>query len=186
MIGGSAGFGGADGGSASFIPSSLRDGWKVEDIPVHANEARAGSFFRGKETALGGTEVINATRMTMNTKLVDTFCGTTKGKVITITEEDKSKYVGLNIVGKQGPIPVSKDNIDKYVGTTVMIHSPQLCLTPGDAYCTTCVGKNWSLLKDGLSSAVSNIGDVLTNDKMKRMHGKAMKLTVFHFEKSIH
>lgn len=99
MIGGSAGFGGADGGKSSFIPSSLRDGWQIEDIPIHANEARAGSFFRGKETAAGGTDVIVATRMGMNTRISEDYCGSERGLVTVIDQPlNFSKYYGLSIV----------------------------------------------------------------------------------------
>lgn len=185
MIGGSAGFGGSEGGTSSFIPTSLRDGWKIEDIPVHANEARAGSFFRGKETAAGGTDVIVATRMGMNTRISEEYCGSTNGLPTEITQEDIKKYLGLSVVNKDKPILLTKDNIESYVGKLVELHSPTYCVTQGDAYCATCVGVTWSRLRDGMNNVLSNIGDVFMYDRMKRMHGKSLKLAEFTFTRYI-
>lgn len=181
MIGGSAGFGGADGGTASFIPASLRDGWRVEDIPIHANEARAGSYFRGKETAMGGSDVKVGTRMGMNSRIAEKFCGAKTGIATKITNIDKSMYYGLYVVSKDNPILITENNINEFMDKDLMIHSPAYCKTEGDAYCETCIGKTWSSLKDGVTSIITNIGDVFMYDKMKRMHGKAMALTTFQF-----
>ena len=181
MIGGSAGFGGDDGGSASFIPTSLRDGWRVEDIPVHANEARAGSFFRGKETALGGADVKNGTRMGMNSKIDSDYCGTKIGLPTTITSSNSKKFYGLYAVGKSGPILIDENNVQQFIDRPIMVHSPAHCISKGDAYCKTCIGKTWSLLVHGVNNTITNIGDVFMYDKMKRMHGKALKTATFHF-----
>ncbi len=185
MIGGSAGFGGADGGTASFIPSSLRDGWRVEDIPIHANEARAGSFFRGKETALGGSDVKVGTRMGMNSKIVEKFCGAKTGLPTIIEEYETSKYTGLYVVGKNGPILITESNVKNLIGKEVMIHSPTHCQSAGDAYCETCIGVTWSTLKNGVTNIITNIGDVYMYDKMKRMHGKALVMALFFFKSHI-
>ena len=179
MIGGSAGFGGADGGTATFIPTSLRDGWNIEDIPAHANEARAGSFFRGKETAAGGTDVIVATRMGMNTRIAEPYCGSDRGLPTKILRSDFSKYIGLSIVNGDKPILLTRANIPQYENQTVQLHSPQYCKTKGDAYCEVCVGVTWSRLKDGMNNVLSNTGDVFMYDRMKRMHGKALKTATF-------
>ena len=181
MIGGSAGFGGADGGTASFIPTSLRDGWRVEDIPTHANEARAGSFFRGKETALGGSDVKVGTRMGMNSKIAEKFCGAKTGMPTIISEFDATMYLGLYVVGKNGPILIQDTNIKDLIGKEIMVHSPTHCQTEGDGYCETCIGTTWSILKDGVTNIITNIGDVFMYDKMKRMHGKALSTTTFMF-----
>lgn len=181
MIGGSAGFGGDGGGTSSFVPASLRDGWRIEDIPIHANEARAGSYFRGKETALGGADVKNGTRMGMNAKISEPFCGTKVGIPTVMTQEDKKKYYGLYIVGQGGPIEITTVNVEKYIGIKLMVYSPTHCISKGDAYCETCIGKTWSLLKSGVNNVITNIGDVFMYDKMKRMHGKALATATFQF-----
>lgn len=181
LIGGSAGFGGADGGTASFIPTSLRDGWRVEDIPIHANEARAGSYFRGKETAMGGSDVKVGTRMAMNSHIAEEFCGAKTGLPTVITKLDVSMYYGLYVVGKAGPILITEENVATYIDKEIMIHSPAYCKTKGDAYCETCIGKTWSTMKEGVTNIITNIGDVFMYDKMKRMHGKALAMATFHF-----
>lgn len=177
LIGGSGGFG--SDGTQSFIPTSLNEGWKVEDIPIHANEARAGSYFRGKETANGGTKVKEANRMAMDTEITKEFCGATIGLKEHIHETQKSKYLKRYMVSPDGPVLLTKDNIDQYVGKTVELHSPQYCKVDGANYCKICIGLTWAALPKGLSNVISNIGDVFMYDKMKRMHGKALATAIF-------
>lgn len=179
MIGGSEGFGGAGTGSGSFIPTALRDGWRVGDLAIHANEARAGSFFRGKMTALGGTDVKNGTRMTMNAKIASKYCGTKIGMATVLNEDNYKKYIGLYVVSPKEPILLTKENIKDFFNKELMIHSPTRCNSPGDSYCEVCIGTAWGLLKNGVSAAVTNIGDVFQGHMMKRMHGSALQLAKY-------
>lgn len=173
LIGGTSGFG--QGGSIDFINGSLRDKWKVEDIPLHADEARSGSYFRGKETQFGGADVKVAYRMTMSMSVSDDFCGTTKGKAFSILPDEKAtKYLGRYVATANGPVEITKEVFEKLKGKTVQIYSPQFCKSPGSKLCPICVGKTYSALKFGIPSAVANIGDVFMYDKMKRMHGKPL------------
>ena len=172
MIGGSAGFG--IGGTASFIPTSLKDKWKVEDIPVHANEARSGSFYRGKETQLGGTIVKSAYRMTFTAKVSYKFCGSENGQTAVISELNKNQYLGLYQVTPSGPVEITSSNVAALFNKLTFIHSPQFCKSDGSSYCHICLGKTYNRMEYGLPSVVANIGDVYMYDKMKRMHGKAL------------
>lgn len=180
MIGGSSGFG--TDGEATFIAGSLRDKWKIEDIPAHANEARAGSYFRGKETQFGGADVKVAYRMAMNSKVAKDFCGGTIGKRITINEYNAKRMVGLYAVTPNGPKEITKENVGTLNGRTMMYHSPQYCQVDGSSYCAVCVGKIYSRLPNGIPSVVANIGDVYMYDKMKRMHGKALVTTTLNLK----
>lgn len=177
VFGGSSSFSSA----SAYIPTSLKDGWKIEDIPTYANDARYGSISRGLETAKGGAKVKEYTRMTMNFQIADSFCGTRVGKGTTITEFNYKQYIGLNIVGEKEPIHVTAENVKSYIGRRVMVHSPQYCKSMGDSYCPVCVGDNWSLLKHGLNAAITNVGDVIMGESMSAMHGKQLRLTTYHF-----
>lgn len=178
MIGGSSGFG--TDGEATFIATSLRDKWKVKDVPAHVNEARAGSYFRGKETQFGGADVKVAYRMAMNSKVAKDFCGVTTGKRITISEFNAKRMVGLYAVTPSGPKEITKENVGTLNGKTLMYYSPQYCQVDGSSYCAVCVGKIYSRLPNGIPSVVANIGDVYMYDKMKRMHGKALVTTILN------
>lgn len=173
LIGGTSGFG--QGSKIDFIGGSLRDKWKVEDIPLHADEARSGSYFRGKETQFGGADVKVAYRMTMSMSVTDGFCGTKKGKTFTILEDTKSgKFLGRYVATANGPVEITEEVFSKLKGKSVQIYSPQFCIAEGSKLCPICVGKTYSALKYGIPSAVANIGDVFMYDKMKRMHGKPL------------
>ena len=180
MIGGSSGFG--TDGEATFIGTSLRDKWKRKDIPAHVNEARAGSYFRGKETQFGGADVKIAYRMAMNSRVAKDFCGTGVGKRITVNDYNIKRLVGLYAVTPSGPKEITKENAGTLNGKTMMYYSPQYCQVDGSSYCAVCVGKIYSRLPNGIPSVVANIGDVYMYDKMKRMHGKALVTTTLHLK----
>lgn len=171
-IGGSSGFG--DPSNAKFIKTSLREKWKVEDIPTHANEARSGSYFRGKETQFGGADVKIAYRMAMNSKVAEDFCNTKTGKSYIVDESNTKFFVNLYRLTGNGPELITKENIKQHVGKVITIHNPQTCKTSASSYCAVCVGSVYSKLPKGIPSVVAGIGDVYMYDKMKRMHGKAM------------
>jgi hypothetical protein len=180
MIGGSAGFG--TDGEATFIATSLRDKWKIKDIPSHVNDARAGSYFRGKETQFGGADVKVAYRMAMNSRIAKEFCGTTVGKRITVNGYNVKRLVGLYAVTPSGPKEITKENVGTLNGKTIMYYSPQYCQVDGSSYCATCIGKVYSRLPNGIPSVVANIGDVYMYDKMKRMHGKALATVTLNLQ----
>lgn len=176
LIGGEDGFG--DDGDRTFIGKSLRDKWDVKDIPAHANSARAGSYFRGKETQFGGADVKMAYRMSFSLRVAkEDFCGTTRGVANIIDEANKKYFMGLYIVGKKGPILITEENVTNYYGRPVMVHSPEYCKSGGTTLCKVCLGKTYGKLGNGLPAMIANIGDVFMYDKMKRMHGKAGKTT---------
>lgn len=173
MIGGSSGFG--TDGKIDFIGTSLRDKWKVKDIPSHTNEARSGSFNRGKETQSGGYDVKIAYRMVMNLHVKEGFCNTTRGKPFTVTDKMKPDFlIGRFVQTTKGPVEITKEVFGSLVGKTIAVYSPQYCKSPKGSYCSICIGKRYSVSPTGLPSVVANIGDVFMYDKMGRMHGKAL------------
>lgn len=172
-VGGTSGFGGEN--AKAFIGNSLREKWKVEDIHHYANEARSGSYFRGKETQYGGYETKLAYRMAMTSTVAEDFCKANRGMAISfLPTTNLNYYIGRNVVTKNGPVELTAGNVGSLVGKRVMIHSPQYCQTDGGSYCAICMGKKYSQLRSGVPSVVAHIGDVLMYDKMKRMHGKAL------------
>lgn len=174
MIGASEGFG-QSGGKYDFIAGSLRDRWKVKDIPAYANEARSGSYNRGKETQMGGADVKVSFRMAWSLSIAEEFCGATTGFPTQIRDDlPSSFYIGRYIVGKTQPIEITKENLQQYMNQTVMLHSPQYCRTKGSGLCAVCMSKRYSVMRHAMPNVVSNIGDVFMYDKMKRMHGKPL------------
>ncbi len=180
MIGGSAGFGGNDGGSASssFQPLYVMVGvlkifrfMQMKLVLVRSSVV--------KKLQLGGADVKNGTRMGMNSKIDGEYCGTKIGLPTVINNTNQKKYYGLYVVGKNDPILIEQSNVQQFFDRPIMVHSPAYCASKGDAYCKTCIGKTWSLLKNGVTNTITNIGDVYMYDKMKRMHGKALKTATF-------
>lgn len=169
MMGGSGGFGSTT--PTTFVGSSLADGWKKEHIHLHGNEARAGSYFRGKETQHGGADTKDANRIMMNAGIVADYCGTSVGKSTFHLKENTSKYIGLYAVNGTNPTLITKDNIGALASKDFQVHSPMYCKAPKPGYCRVCLGKTYSLLERGVGSAVTNIYDVYMYDKMGRMHG---------------
>lgn len=167
---GSAGAFGPD-TKTTFVGDSLNDGWRKDQIHLHANEARAGSYFRGKETQEGGAGAKESNRITMNTRVSMDYCGTPKGKPTYHADINARKYIGLYAVNGKEPMLITESNIGQVVAKKLAVHSPQYCKAQKPNYCSVCVGKQYSQLKNGLGSAVTNVYDVYMYDKMKRMHG---------------
>ena len=170
---GSAGAFGPD-TKTTFIAESLNDGWRKDQIHLHANEARAGSFFRGKETQEGGAGAKESNRIIMNTRVSMDYCGTNKGKPTFHADVNAKKYIGLYAVNGNKPVLITEGNLAQLKDKQFMVHSPQYCQAKKPNYCAVCVGKQYSLLRNGLGSAVTNVYDVYMYDKMKRMHGVAL------------
>jgi len=136
------------GAGTVFTQPSLEDGFTPENLPNIANEVRRGSYGRGIKTAEGGAESKFILRVFQNTKIIEDDCGSKKGIHITLTNENKNKFLGRYLV--DGTC-LTTESIDKYVGKKVEMRSMLHCHTKG-GYCYKCCGNIFKELK------LTNIG----------------------------
>jgi hypothetical protein len=168
---------GFDTGKApKLITSSLRDGWDLDSLPDMVETARAGSYNRGHETALGGESVKYFYRIFQNTRVLEDDCGTTKGVVWKVTAENYKRFTGIHPL-KAGSKSegFTGEKLKGMIGETIVVRSPLYCKTKAPSFCAKCVGDLFASNPTGLHIAVSDVGSRFLYVFMLAMHGKALR-----------
>lgn len=168
------------------VIASLKDGWKPEDMPALVDAMRAGSYNRGKRTALGGELTKWLFRASTGLEMVKGDCGTKLGKVIKVNEVNYKRLVGTYYIVKGSPVLIdSFETAKSLVGQTIVARSPLFCHTPNNNFCSICIGKAMAENKDGISIAIAEIGSMFLLLKMKQMHGKALTTATIDLNNSL-
>lgn len=157
----------------NLVTNSLEEEWDVTQMPAMVNSLRMGSYKRGAETALGGADFKDLSRMFQNIKISEKDCGSKVGKHVLFTEESHSRLVGrVDMKGKEVTPEFAKANI----GKRVLLRSPQGCKTKGTHFCETCVGKSVAINPSSVGMLAANLGASFMGIMMSAMHGRALKL----------
>jgi len=164
----------------NVIQNSLMDGWDLgdkEQVSALFNSARAASFLRGKETEITGVTAKSILSATHNFKNVPGDCGVTYGYDIELSEGNIKHQIGRYIIINGKSILIKDETvIEKYIGKTIEIRSYTACKSPGDTYCSVCVGKKASRYVFGPIIMGIGTAGVFLNQKMKAMHGRNYEL----------
>ena len=149
-----------------FIGTSFMGGIDPKDIPAHANSILSGQFpasIATKDSGYMGKKLLALLQMT-EVDEPGTDCHTKNPIPITIDKGNKNDMVYSYIdVGGQLQL-LTRENIDSYVGKTVMMRSPMSCTTP--KICSKCAGelfykldiKQAGLFATQLSHSALNLG----------------------------
>lgn len=172
-------------GEPPFLAKPLVEGIDAEKIPEYSDAIRHASYSRGHLTALGGELVKYIFRVTQNIKITEPDCGSIYGITDTILPGAEGMYIGRYVIENKKLIPVTSENVGKYIGREVVWRSPAYCKTIGGNYCEICMGKDLSRTPNAVHIAASQPGSVMMNASMKAMHGKALKTVRFDFKTAI-
>lgn len=164
-----------EGGDAELVVNSLNEGWDLSKLPAMINSLRAGSYYRGKLTALGGESVKFYMRVFQNTRISEPDCGSTLGVTKKILQHNHLDHVGSYVIEDGKPVLFTVDNIASYIGKVVKVRSPQYCWTANSDYCEICMGKHNSERPNGVSSAASQIGSTHMDIMMGSAHAKEIR-----------
>lgn len=157
------------------VVQSLRDGWVAKDMPALIDALRAGSYNRGKRTALGGELTKWLFRASTGIEMTDEDCHTRMGQIVKITDQNYKHYAGKYYISTKGVQLIPNVEMAKsLVGQTLTIRSPLFCHASANNYCPICLGTGIAKNKDGISLAIAEIGSMFLLMKMKQMHGKAL------------
>lgn len=157
----------------TLVTNSLEEEWDVKQMPAMINSLRMGSYKRGAETALGGADFKDLSRMFQNIKIAEDDCGSKVGKSILFTNSNYNRLVGrTDMKGTMLSEDASKGNI----GKRVILRSPQGCKTDGSNYCKVCVGKAVALNPNSVGMLAANLGASFLDIMMSAMHGRALQL----------
>ena len=159
-----------------IIQSSLIEGVKKNEIGPSANTIINGAYPKAVDTKVSGylaKELLAALQTEM---LADkgSDCGT-KGTIqVKLTKGNKKDFLYRYIVDKKKGsklIKLDDDNYDKYIGQTVEMRSPMMCLTVKGCLCNACCGDFYYMInnrKIGLTT--SKVATTLTRLNMKKFH----------------
>lgn len=162
------------GENPNLIVESLGDGYPddIDKLITMFNTSRAGSYDRGKETQKGGAVAKDILRATSSITIIDGDCGSTKGKSLTVTEDNYENIAGRNIF--EGNKIVTVDNPKAYIGKTILLRSPMYCISTGSNICSVCAGSVMSRYKTGIPFLVTDISGILLKSALKSMHGTTL------------
>lgn len=168
-----AGF--SEGGSAELIVNSLDEGWDMDKMPAMINSLRAGSYFRGALTALGGESVKFFMRIFQNTRISEKDCGTTLGMEKLVTSDNYKSLVGFYEVTPQGPVGLTEEYLKSKIGHSLVVRSPLYCKTGLADFCEKCMGDTNAANPMSLGAEASQIGSAFMYVMMKAAHAKELK-----------
>ena len=175
MHGEENGFG--KGNQVTLIPTSLNEGWNLDNLPDYANSLREGSFNRGYQTMLGGEATQFLVRVFQNNAITVEDCGTKVGLTRDIPVGNATKFIGYYVIEGPNLIQLNGDNISKYAGKTVTMRSPMYC--KGDdtstSYCSRCMGDQNARFPTALGTMASDIGSMMMYIFMKKAHATELK-----------
>lgn len=168
-----------------FIPTSLDEGWDIRHFPSMNNGLRDGSYNRGAATAKGGEATKFFYRIFQNTQITEHDCGSPYGLPQAITERNKNWFITYTALIAGKPVLLTAENIDKYVGKTLIIRSPMYCKTEGANFCATCIGLQLAANPTALSAYAAGVGSTFMLISMSAMHGKTMSIAPFVIEEHL-
>lgn len=177
MLGMIGGFGG---NKPSLFTGSLAEGWDGEDMPLLVDEIRAGSYARGKSTAVAGGDVKLVYNAMQSVTIEQDDCGVKKGMEWLITDYNYGMFNGLWMIKGNELELLNADIVKQYIGKKITVRTPMLCKNPPPSFCAKCAGKEVSLLPNSVHITASNINSIYMGVSMSAMHGKVLKTRKFN------
>jgi hypothetical protein len=163
-----------EGGNAELVVNSLNEGWDITKLPAMINSLRAGSYYRGKLTALGGESVKFFLRVFQNTYISEVDCGT-KLTMRKIVNENASSLIGTYRVTKDGLQLLDAEILATLKDQYIDVRTPQYCKTAASDFCQKCMGAHNSENPLGLGSGASDVGSTFMSVMMASAHAKQLK-----------
>ena len=160
--------------SVNVIPS-LTEGYPLEPVQLAAimNTARAGAYYRGRDSQKGGTVSKDTLRATINITVLDKDCGSKVFRDIYVSPDIAGALVGRYIKDGDGYKVIT--DIKEYIGKTIQIRSPLYCKAPGKSTCVICGGKALEGHNNGVALLMLKVSSSILIASLKKMHTSGVK-----------
>jgi hypothetical protein len=175
----------SDGTKVELIAKSLEEGIDMDKLPVMFNSLRAGSYNRGKQTALGGESTKTIYRMVGTARIVEHDCNTHIGVPTTLYPFIAKDLVGYGMVQNGKTIVLTPELINQYMGKTVDIRGPMSCKTGRDVdkgilgkgknVCAVCAGASLAENPNGIPAAAAGVGGRFLSLFLAKMHATVLR-----------
>lgn len=164
-----------EGGNAELVVNSLNEGWDKTKLPAMFNSTRAGSFYRGALTALGGEAVKFFMRVFQNTNISEDDCGSTLGMVRYLDPANLEYFTGLWEMRAKGElVPLDEARLNEMSGKFVVTRSPNYCKTAHTDYCAKCCGERLASNPFGLGAENTSVASMFMSIMMASAHAKEL------------
>jgi hypothetical protein len=173
-----------EGSNAELVVNSLNEGWDTTKLPAMFNSSRAGSFYRGALTALGGEAVKFFMRVFQNTNIGEDDCKSTLGLDRFIDPDRLDYFEGLWEMTKDGLVNLTKERLQQVSGKKVTTRSPNYCKTGHTDYCAKCCGLRLSSNPYGLGAENTSVASMFMAIMMASAHAKELKTARLDFRKA--
>lgn len=171
-----------EGGNATLVVNSLNEGWDTTKLPDMFNSTRAGSFYRGALTALGGEAVKFFMLVFQNTNISEDDCGAKLGRKRYIDPADLEYYTGLWQILDDGSLRIlDKATLPSVSGKTITVRSPQFCKTKLSDYCAKCAGQRLANNPFGVAAENTSVASMFMSVMMASAHAKELKTAPLDF-----
>jgi len=164
-----------EGGNAQLVVNSLNEGWDTDYLVDMFNSSRAGSFYRGALTALGGEAVKFFMRVFQNTTISEDDCGSKLGIERTIDPGQGEYYTGLWEIVPGGIKLIDTERAKSLEGKTILTRSPMFCRTKGPDFCAKCVGEALAAIPFAIGAENTSVASKFMDIMMASAHAKELK-----------
>lgn len=165
----------------SLIGTSLSEKWDTNKLPNYIDDIRAGSYARGKSTAVSGYGVKLVYNAFQSVIIAENDCGVTKGLPVKVQNNNYGSLVNRYLLENGKPIFITEEIARSKIGQTIVVRTPMLCKTKPPSFCATCVGKSIAVLPRSVHITASDINSIYMNITMKSMHGKSLSTAKYNF-----
>lgn len=183
MFGGESAF--SDGTKVELIAKSLEEGIDMDKLPVMFNSLRAGSYNRGKQTALGGESTKTIYRMVGTTRIVEQDCGTHIGVPVKLEPFLIKDLVGYGMIRNGKTTVLTAEMLTDMVGQVIEVRGPFTCKTGRDVdrgilgkgknICSMCAGAALAENPNGIPAAAAGVGGRFLSLFLAMMHASVLR-----------
>lgn len=167
-----------EGGDGELILSNLTEGWDPDNLAPMINSTRAGSYYRGFETAMGGEVVKFFLRIFQNSYVQEGDCGTKEGLDIVVNKWVVDNFDTFYYIdSKKKPVKITKEFLEANFGKKILVRFPFKCKALHSDFCSVCVGSQNASSPKGIGASATSIGSQFMLISMGAAHAKENKTT---------
>ena len=162
-----------------IVTSDYNDGITKEDMPVIADALVTGAYSRGVSTQESGysAKKYNAIYQRARIGPRGSDCGTTDTQEVKITEENATSIGKYHFIMENGkPVMLTPKTVNKYIGKTVQMRTPNGCKMKDPYYCNVCYGDlTYRLGLKNVGMTYNGAANALLNSSLKKFHDVRIK-----------
>lgn len=169
----------SSGDDFDIIKSNFMDGIDAEDYTTFANSMVNGPYSRAKKTEVGGAQEKQFVKAFEHVHVLPdgTDCGTKKTVTVHLTEDNIDLWMYSYIVDGGKLVELTSDMISKYLGKTVKFRYSAMCESK-DGICSICAGHLFNRIgMPEVGVASYQIPSVIKVKSMKAFHDGTVKTT---------